>query len=1641
MAGGPDGPVVGRVSIRVTPNVQNFREKVEQQLSGLRDAEVDIAPDVSGFREQVNAATRGLRAQVNTDLDSSGLRRQAQTAAAAASGQDVEFDAELDALGLRQEARLAANRASGHEIKFTPDWDTRLGKHLIMPESAELPGLKADLAALGSQVKNITLKPFVRSTGEARAAFKPLTGTARTFHRALQAIGLTTRRATPELEQFDRVMRRTTRGYKINRAMLRWFSDVRTLTDRGIGQPFVNGLGRLNKAAKNTATSIREINQAAGLDNNQLRQTTREQVEWLEREIDALHKLGVERKKINRKGKNNKQRRIEIRDLKEAAQGLRDMGPIELRDNLPAFTERVRKMQEQIGSTEEFTRFQDGIDRSNHALRRLRQGMKMDRLVGSFDTNKLRSQIEYIGGAFGNLRRRMRGMSQDIQLTGLTGIRRKFSGLRGGIERTTESSRGMGKTLRNAFSKTASAGIKTASSAIKGVGAAAKGAGKAVKSMGKAISSGGGKRRKILGLSTMAWKVGAIASVLAPAISVVSGLAASLPALGSAAVAALGVTALGFEGIKDAASAMEPAVGRAQDALSDMFRTRMTPQFEQLGGVLDSVRGELVGVGEGLTSISQGFVDAVSSEEGVGMIEEFLGNTGQMFKQIKPFAEDFTTGLLDMASAGSETFDTLGNGLNRFGRSFKENVAELTESGEMQRAIENTYSVIGNLGTNLGRVLRVGIESFDDDMRDSINHLTDGIGDAVVGLTPVLASLSEGVFDVFGTVGTELGEIGTAIAPSFDTVMEELSRGGSDLVSGIGDLAVELGPAVGELAAAVAPVAGDLLSGLGQDLENASNTLDEHAPDLEENLGRIGDAFADLTGNAVPEGEDVGTLEKIFGAPLVSESDAQLVEDLSDSMATFMENLAEDAPAFAEDVKSVAGSIDNFVDRAKNKWNDFFGGTSLNWGPPDLKMGSAEGGSPSLTEIGLPDFSSEDLNIPDISTELDGMREDINTFVTDTQTQFSNWASTIGTTVNTAMTTLVTTVQTRLVTIATSVSTFFATLAQAVVTGMSQISTYVSTMMQQIALSTITGLQLILNQVTVFFTVLAAQVVQRMTTLVTLVQQSMMLITQTVVTHLTMLQQQVVMVMQLITVTVTNSLVQMQTAIATMVPQLVVSFITPLLMLPPQVTMIFTQVTMAMTVALTAAIGIVTGLASSFVSAIRGRLNALIGVVSGIFSEVVSTISGVFGGAVGLVAGIAASAVAAVSGALSSLPGIAAGIFSLMVSGIMGIVSELASQLPASFGEMISVAVGIIAILPSRARGALSGIGGVLVSSGVALVRGFIKGIRSMIGAVASAASEVVSAARNFFPFSPAKEGPFSGRGYTLYSGIALVQDFAKGMESQVATVRKAASDVAGAAQREFGGLTVNPSGFMEGFHRDNILQETLEANAKKINDFREREADSAERLNERIAKINESDADQARKEERIAAARESAAERSAEAKERLHESLEAPDYSRIDRSFESYWVQGMRDALTQGVQNIASDMDLAGQTRNMALAAVQEGRRVFGSHPIFNQVEASVQAEHFADVLQKVIEESGIAEIPVDFAVSNLDQLKRDLGMGDGLVSRALDAVTTTDPTDTDSAWAKENNVTEVHYHVEDMQEAIRLENQRQRKEMMKMK
>lgn len=99
----------------------------------------------------------------------------------------------------------------------------------------------------------------------------------------------------------------------------------------------------------------------------------------------------------------------------------------------------------------------------------------------------------------------------------------------------------------------------------------------------------------------------------------------------------------------------------------------------------------------------------------------------------------------------------------------------------------------------------------------------------------------------------------------------------------------------------------------------------------------------------------------------------------------------------------------------------------------------------------------------------------------------------------------------------------------------------------------------------------------------------------------------------------------------------------------------------------------------------------------------------------------------------------------------------------ATVGVKIDEAINWIRGLPGRALEALGNLRDDLVSSGRALMDGFIQGIKD--SPVGEAVSGVIDFARGFFPNSPAKRGPLSGSGWTSLreSGGAVMEQWTSG--------------------------------------------------------------------------------------------------------------------------------------------------------------------------------------------------------------------------------------------------------------------------------------
>ena len=173
------------------------------------------------------------------------------------------------------------------------------------------------------------------------------------------------------------------------------------------------------------------------------------------------------------------------------------------------------------------------------------------------------------------------------------------------------------------------------------------------------------------------------------------------------------------------------------------------------------------------------------------------------------------------------------------------------------------------------------------------------------------------------------------------------------------------------------------------------------------------------------------------------------------------------------------------------------------------------------------------------------------------------------------------------------------------------------------------------------------------------------------------------------------------------------------------------------------------------VQAVLPVVGALFNSVFSVISSVVTTVMGVIGAIVGAVMG---TINAVISGDLGSIKGIWSGAWETM-KGLLGSAWE---GIKSGVSNGIGAVMDFIGDIPGKIIGFFGDAGSWLINAGASIIHGLVSGIQNAIGSAVNAVGDAVGKIRDLFPFSPAKAGPFSGHGYTTWSGKALITDFGK---------------------------------------------------------------------------------------------------------------------------------------------------------------------------------------------------------------------------------------------------------------------------------------
>ena len=270
--------------------------------------------------------------------------------------------------------------------------------------------------------------------------------------------------------------------------------------------------------------------------------------------------------------------------------------------------------------------------------------------------------------------------------------------------------------------------------------------------------------------------------------------------------------------------------------------------------------------------------------------------------------------------------------------------------------------------------------------------------------------------------------------------------------------------------------------------------------------------------------------------------------------------------------------------------------------------------------------------------------------------------------------------------------------------------------------------------------------------------------------------------------------------IMTTLGQLVATVLPPVLQVVNAIIPIITMLISTLLPPLTQVIQAVVPIIMQVVTAIGQIITTVASALVPIIQQLTPVIQTVANAAAGFITGVLLPAFDAISPVVQAAVGVVQSVFgtvSGIIGGIVGVVSGIISgnwgQVWNSFKSIASNAVNglgsIVSGIKNVVVNALSGAGTWLVESGKSIINGLVSGIKNAIGGAVSAVSGALSSIRDLFPFSPAKKGPFSGRGWVLYSGRSIPTAFAQGVEDNAGKAEAAVRDVMRRAQQAAGAV------------------------------------------------------------------------------------------------------------------------------------------------------------------------------------------------------------------------------------------------------------
>lgn len=457
---------------------------------------------------------------------------------------------------------------------------------------------------------------------------------------------------------------------------------------------------------------------------------------------------------------------------------------------------------------------------------------------------------------------------------------------------------------------------------------------------------------RLTGILTRLAGAGGAVAVAGGGITAAFGLAATtiaaLPSLLGAAGAAGATVAVGWDGIRRAASELTDEVDGLKTSVSATFERGLLPAVRELerSDAFDVVER---GMNRIATEMSEGAVATarfVSQGRGLTLIETIFNNTADALDRAGPGLGMIGTGLLEVA-ARRPALDGLADAAVRFGTAFEDSVTRTIADGSLDRSLGQLTGTVGELGELFVTLTEAGIRLYSR-AGPGVNAFLDSVGGFLGRFN--WERLGGAVGAVFDGLGETLDGVPTETIRSIEAAFERVGELFQD-----GDFQSDLQNILGSLP--------EFIDGLTTFLDVGADVL-SWGSDLVQTLGGenvawglIGAGAAVAIWKALKTGARLWKLKDLFGGKKVDLTDlvnplrwADLLPDLAGTGIGLLGDLIGDLfldPELDVDWEELQEGL---TDAVTSAFRDAF--AALNGEGQDLTLPVSLDTAGLLTELG-----------------------------------------------------------------------------------------------------------------------------------------------------------------------------------------------------------------------------------------------------------------------------------------------------------------------------------------------------------------------------------------------------------------------------------------------------------------------------------------------------------------------------------------------------------------------------------------------------------------------------------------------------------------------------------------------------------------